>query len=431
MFRGRSLLGAVVRVCISGPLIAGILIRANDSILFLLDGIPPLAVFAALSFACLGLLLYSLSNTIFRGFAASLLALAIVKAHADGIAEPMIKCFDGENARPCVAMVTGGNSGIGFATSKILARQGHSVILACRSESKCRRAAVDILNELGDVNGAKANVIAAPGLDLNSLYSVHEFVKTLGKEPIDLLINNAGLTPVGNTTTVDGFERGFGIMHVGHFALTRWLQERALLSPDARVLQVASDAMRFGSFHPSILKEENGEGDLRGEVTAGCSKLAPFCFPPSFVAGGMLSEELHTREHTWGAYPRSKLANVLFAREIGRRHPRIHASSMHPGNVYTAMSVGVSSYGVAFVDAAVDVYTRIVLRSGEQAARVVLNGAQLRDQGVPSGAFLHGLGRVVLESDLPSTARNDVVAAKLWDLSNKWIEDLSGQWQEM
>merc|ERR1712196_647984 len=140
---------------------------------------------------------------------------------------------------------------------------------------------------------------------------------------VDILINNAGITIEGNSTTADGFELGWGVNHLGHFALTQWMHEKGIFNMQGSplVVSVSSHAMFFGAFDSSLLNDKLGEGDLRGEKTVGCieSKSA-LCFPPvESEQCTRLSSNLLTRYFNFGSYARSKLSNVLFAAELPRR----------------------------------------------------------------------------------------------------------------
>ena len=139
--------------------------------------------------------------------------------------------------------------------------------------------------------------------DLSDLSAVEDcaarITDTVGR--IDVLINNAGVMAVPFATTVDGHERQLGTNHLGHFALTGRLLPLLLESEAARVVTVSSDAHRLGRIDP-----ENLNGD---------------------------------RYRKWGAYGRSKLANLLFAYELDRRARRAGAAltsvACHPGYAST------------------------------------------------------------------------------------------------
>jgi NAD(P)-dependent dehydrogenase (short-subunit alcohol dehydrogenase family) len=185
------------------------------------------------------------------------------------------------------AMVTGANSGIGFATAAALASRGARVILAVRDVDKGDRAAENI-----------AGSVEVRELDLASLASIRRFA-TVWTDPIDLLINNAGISVPRLGRTVDGFELQFGTNHLGPFALTNLL----LPHITGRVVTVASQAERTGRIDFDDL-------------------------------------DWNRRPYTQSAaYAASKLANLLFTGELHRRLKRVDAPARalaaHPGLVRT------------------------------------------------------------------------------------------------
>src|SRR5689334_290815 len=170
-----------------------------------------------------------------------------------------------------IAVVTGANSGIGFHTAKHLAGHGASVVLAVRDTDSGAKAAAAID---GDTRVEQ--------LDLASQASVRAFAERW-EGPLDLLINNAGvMRPPKYRETEDGHELMFGTNHLGHFALTARLLPALLASPAPRVVTVASVAHFGGDEH---VIDAN---------------------PP----------ETYAPEKSYG---QSKLANVLFFRELHRR----------------------------------------------------------------------------------------------------------------
>ena len=141
-------------------------------------------------------------------------------------------------------MITGGNSGIGLVAARLLAGAGAQVIIAVRDQAKGQQAA----SEIGGDTGVRA-------LDLADLDSVRAFAAET-TEPIDVLINNAGVmaTPLGRTA--QGFETQFGVNHLGHFALTNLL----LPMITDRVVSVASGAHRRG--HIDLERSQLGSPPL-------------------------------------------------------------------------------------------------------------------------------------------------------------------------
>jgi NAD(P)-dependent dehydrogenase (short-subunit alcohol dehydrogenase family) len=190
-------------------------------------------------------------------------------------------------------LITGANSGLGFQAARSLAGDGHEVILAVRSFERGAIARRRILDEFPDAT------VHVSGLDLASLTSVREFAASTAETfgTWDVLVNNAAVkVEPGRTLTPDGFERYFGVNHLGHFALTGLLVPFA--APAARVITVTSLAYRLGSIRFHDLRWDHGHTPTR-------------------------------------AYAASKLANLLFARELQRKAVRegrnLLSVAVHPG----------------------------------------------------------------------------------------------------
>jgi NAD(P)-dependent dehydrogenase (short-subunit alcohol dehydrogenase family) len=197
-----------------------------------------------------------------------------------------------------IAVITGANTGVGFATARVLAERGAQLVLACRDVSKGETAAAQI------VDVAPAARVAVARLDLASLDSVRDASRELLSrcERIDLLINNAGVMEPPYARTVDGYELTLATNHLGPFALTGLLLGRLLETPGSRVVTVSSEGHRRGAIDFDGLQSEDG-------------------YRPD------------------QAYCRSKLANLLFAYELDRRlrAAGTDTSSLacHPGIVLT------------------------------------------------------------------------------------------------
>jgi len=199
-----------------------------------------------------------------------------------------------------LAAVTGANSGLGFQTSLELARAGARVILGCRSRERGDEALERIRTEVPDADAEVRE------LDLADLTSVRAFADGLD-EPLNLLVNNAGVMALPRRETADGFEMQFGTNHLGHFALTGLLLPRLLAGDGGRVVTVSSMMHRRGRMNFDDL---NGEHDY----------------------------------DRWAAYSQSKLANLLFALELQRRADAAGAPLLsvaaHPGYAATRRSPG-------------------------------------------------------------------------------------------
>ncbi|XP_071790150.1 retinol dehydrogenase 12-like isoform X2 [Asterias amurensis] len=198
-------------------------------------------------------------------------------------------------------IVTGGNSGIGKTTALDLARRGARVILACRNLQKAEDVAKDIKSSTGN------SQVVVRRLDLSSLQSVREFAQQIieTEDRLDILINNAGVAVVKEgSVTKDNFDFVFGTNHFGHFLLTNLLLDLVKKSALKRVVTVSSWVHAFAP-EPNMTRED--------------PNVANFLYP-------------HLEK-----YPSSKLANVLFARELAKREKAsgLISTSNHPGAIYT------------------------------------------------------------------------------------------------
>jgi len=194
-----------------------------------------------------------------------------------------------------IAVVTGANGGLGLETARELARKGALVVMGVRNQEKADRAVADIEAEIPDAN------LELRELDLASLASVKAFAEgVINEHPrIDLLINNAGVMAIPQTSTADGFEMQFGTNHLGHFALTAQLMPALMHTPGARIVTVTSTARHAAtSLDPDDLNMEDN-------------------YTP------------------WRVYGRSKIANMNFALELNRRLEQTGSSvvslAAHPG----------------------------------------------------------------------------------------------------
>lgn len=181
-------------------------------------------------------------------------------------------------------VITGGNSGIGLEAAKALAHKGARIIIASRDETRAGAAAEEVRKATG------SKLVETAALDLASLASVRACAKDLNQrcERLDVLVNNAGVMAIPRRETEDGFETQFATNHLGHFALTLMMLPKLTETPGARVVTVSSLAHHFG-----FMNFFNLQGRL--------------FYDPFF------------------AYAQSKLANLLFTYELGRRRRTANA----------------------------------------------------------------------------------------------------------
>jgi NAD(P)-dependent dehydrogenase (short-subunit alcohol dehydrogenase family) len=286
-----------------------------------------------------------------------------------------------------IFVVTGANSGIGLEAALSLAKKHGSIVLACRSLEK-GRAAVERIRE--EVPGARLEL---EQLDLGDLASVRAFAEKFSRQHprLHVLVNNAGVMAVPRRTTKDGFEMQIGTNHLGHFALTGLLLGRLVESAPSRVVTVSSLAHALGRF-----------GALN--------------------ATDLLLEQRYSK---WGAYARSKLANLLFAFELERRlqraFPKVTSVACHPGYAATNLqAVGPEMTGSAVGKAVMALSNSLFAQSAAAGALPTLYAAVASD--VHGGDFIGPSGPFHLAGPPkrhPSKKRAcDVDAARrLWDTS--------------
>jgi retinol dehydrogenase-12 len=213
-----------------------------------------------------------------------------------------------------VAVITGANSGLGFETCRVLLSKGMRVIIACRSEEKGQAAVAELLvKTAGRPDPADSDAVFE-SLDVSSLGSVRTFAhKLLASDmPVHVLVCNAGIMMGPRRTSVDGIELQLATNYLGHFELCRLLQERLVASAPARIVHVSSMAARFASLDPKHLD--------RGE-------------------DGYSSQDV---------YGMSKLAQIVFSRELNRRLQGrgVTSNSLEPGVVATNLSLGITDDAV-------------------------------------------------------------------------------------
>ncbi|MDX3113232.1 oxidoreductase [Streptomyces scabiei] len=239
------------------------------------------------------------------------------------------------------AVVTGANSGLGYVTSRELARKGARVVLACRSEARGAEAVRRLREE---VPGADVEV---GRLDLGDLASVREFADSSPFERLDLLVNNAGVMAMPYGVTADGFETQFGVNHLGHFALTGLLLPALLEAAErpagARVVTVSSMAHLLGNIDPGDLNSERGY-------------------------------------RRWVAYGRSKTANLLFTHELARRLEAagagVVAAAAHPGYAATNLqTAGPRAEGRRVAERLMTLGNRVIAQPAEAGALPALHAA--------------------------------------------------------
>ena len=314
-----------------------------------------------------------------------------------------------------VVIVTGANTGIGYHTALQMALHGATVIVGARSPSK-GQAAVDSIKEQVNSTSGDATVQFLP-LDLSSLASVQSFAQEFLKLdlPLHTLVLNAGVMKspgaafvgqnmtYGFETTQDGFEQHIGVNHIGHFYLTQLLRETLVASAPSRVVSVSSMA-EMASYQPEGIRFDMWKADKR---------------PDDYEDGA--------------AYGQSKLANLLFAKELASQLNGTGATaySCHPGVIQTElaryMTAEAESKLKGWLDAALNKalqsFFNTALFLAPDGALTQLHLATADPSILVNGGFYHPIGKYV-ETPIHSQASNETLPSLLWTETERMIQSV-------
>lgn len=283
------------------------------------------------------------------------------------------------------ALVTGANSGLGFATAQALAACGAQVILGCRDQRKAEAAMARIREA-----SPQAKLEFLPG-DLSDQSSVRKAAELLKSRHarLDIQVNNAGIMTLPYGKTKDGFETLFGTNFLGHFALTGLLLDLTRATPGSRIVTVTSLSERIGSLPLDDLNWEKSRYSKRG------------------------------------AYARSKLANLVFALELDRRLRRAGIGTLsvaaHPGYSATNIVYGGGQGGESIIRSLWNLMARVgnAILAQPAALGALPSLYAATAAGVKSGEYIgpdalfefRGYPKRVQAS---ARARDEKLAAGLW-----------------
>ena len=266
-------------------------------------------------------------------------------------------------------MITGASSGLGRAMALELAQMGASLVLVCRDRTRGENVMAEIRERTG--NPAVSLMLA----DL----SVQQSIRTLAAdflargEPLHVLVNNAGVFNLKRSLTADGIETVFAVNHLSYFMLTLLLLDRIKQSAPARIVNVASNAHRWGSINFD---------DLGGARSYRSSRI----------------------------YGQSKLANILFTYELARRleGTGVTVNCVHPGAVATGLGANNGALAKLLMPV-----IGLFMRSPEQgAATQIFLAASPEVEGV-SGKYFVDCKPAQSNQESYDTA----VARRLWEVS--------------
>ncbi|KFE71231.1 SDR family oxidoreductase [Hyalangium minutum] len=273
-----------------------------------------------------------------------------------------------------VCLVTGATNGIGLEAAKALAAQGATVVLAGRDKGRLETALITVRHATPD---AKVESLQADFASLQDVRALAEAFKARYSR-LDVLLNNAGLVLHERQVTKDGFEATFGINHLAPFLLTHLLMDVLKASGPARVVNVSSEAHRYGKLDFNDLQSERSYAMMR-------------------------------------VYGTSKLANILFTQALARRlqGTQLTTNTLHPGVVRTGF--GQNTQG--WMRFAVQAFAAFFL-TAEQGARTSVYLASSPEVEGVSGQYF-----IKCRPKKPSSdARNEQFAERLWQVS----EELTG-----
>ncbi|CAB1448113.1 unnamed protein product [Pleuronectes platessa] len=274
-------------------------------------------------------------------------------------------------------LITGANTGIGKETALDMAQRGARVILACRDMTRARIAADEIRQKSGNGN------VVVKKLDLSSLQSVRDLAKDIGEseDHLDILINNAGIMMCPKWKTEDGFEMQFGVNHLGHFLLTNSLLDLLKKSTPSRIVIVSSMAHERGQIHFDDIN---------------------------------LDKDYNPKK----SYGQSKLANVLFGRELAVRlkGTGVTVYSLHPGVIRTELG--------RHIFPTLSLLVRIIAKPLTMLLKTPWEGAQTTIHCAVDESLADVSG-LYYSDCAPRTAApqalDDATAKKLWDLSASMV----------
>ena len=268
-----------------------------------------------------------------------------------------------------VVILTGATNGIGRATALALAGMGATLAIVARDRARGEATVAEIRAQ----TGAVPDLLLA---DLSSQGSIRKLAaEILARYPrIDVLVNNAGVVNLKREETADGIEATFAVNHLAYFLLTNLLLDRLRASAPARIVNVASDAHKF--------------------------------------VKGLRWDDLGwaTGYKSMRVYGQSKLANILFTRELARRlaGTGVTVNSVHPGAVSTGLGKQNGWWAAALIKV-----LGLFFRSPEQGAATSIHLASSPAVDGVSGRYFAN----AKEARPSRAAEDDAAARRLWDLS--------------
>ncbi|KAF0461267.1 NADP-binding protein [Gigaspora margarita] len=287
-----------------------------------------------------------------------------------------------------VAIVTGGNTGIGFVTARELARKNAHVFVASRSKDRGEPAVELIKKE------TNKDAVEFLQLDLKSLNSIKLAAETFlaRKLPLHILVNNAGIMATPFEKTSDGIQDQFGVNHIGHFLFTLLLLPTIKASAPSRIVNVSS----------------------LGHTRA----------PPAGIEFEKLNDP--NALNSFQRYYQSKLANILFTLELNKRlsGTNVYCNSLHPGIIKTELTRGVVANWGSWIKPLVYLSTFFMITPDDGALTQLYcaTSPEIEEKN-HRGKYFVPFGEV----DEPvAQGKDEELAKKLWDFSENLIKEKLG-----
>jgi NAD(P)-dependent dehydrogenase (short-subunit alcohol dehydrogenase family) len=280
-----------------------------------------------------------------------------------------------------ICLITGANSGIGKVAAIEIAMTGARIVMVCRNLSKAEKAREEIVKNAGN---DQVDILIC---DFSSMDQIRATASAfLDTYPhLDILLNNAGYIADQYEVTEQGIEKTFAVNHLGYFLLTGLLLPALQAAPSARIVNVASEAHRMGKFQTDDLSAKRNYSN-------------------------------------WGAYALSKLCNIMFTHELAKKlkGSQITTNSLHPGFVK-------SNFGQNMSGPAAWLFKLIspLAISNEEGAATSVYLATSPEVGKISGKYWD---KKKIKQPA-STATNDALTAKLWEVSNQVCGLTEANWQ--
>ncbi|KAL7886792.1 hypothetical protein AOLI_G00045130 [Acnodon oligacanthus] len=272
-------------------------------------------------------------------------------------------------------VITGANTGIGKETAQELAKRGGRIIMGCRDMEKCEAAAREI-------RGSTLNPhVYARHIDLASMKSIRSFAKKINEEEkrVDVLINNAAVMRCPPGKTEDGFDMQLGVNYLGHFLLTNLMLDKLKDSSPSRVINLSSLAHIIGEIDFTDLNWDRKKFDTKK------------------------------------AYCQSKLAIVLFTRELARRleGTGVTVNALHPGVVATELGRHTGIHQSQFSSSVLSPFFYLLIKSPKLGAQPSIYLAVAEELEGVTGRYFD----VLTEKEPAPRALDHEVAVRLWDIS--------------